>query len=87
LNFHAEEGDDGSLIGRDRVEVAHIPIGSPIRFLASNPGGIVGGREAAVVPSTSMTPDDLRRKEHALCVDHRDVAWVDVSCSGAAPRP
>src|ERR1700730_7270487 len=89
LNFHAEEGDDGSLIGRDRVEVTRSPylwdrrsVFWPQILAASS----VAAR-AAVMPSMSTTPDDLRRKEHALCFDHRDVAWVDVSCSGAAPRP
>jgi len=69
------------------MEVAHIPIRSPIRFLASNPGG---GREGCCISAAvhEHDADDLpekRNMRYALIIAM--FAWGRRFLLGRSPRP
>jgi hypothetical protein len=68
---------------RSRLGLSSIPFEADALTLVS----MANSDKQATTAVHEDAPDDLRRKEHALCFDRRDVAWVDVSHSGGNPRP
>ena len=85
----AEECGDSSLVRGDAIEITRTARTHWVADLVANPSGIAGSRKSRcnAVHEYEDAPDDLRRREHAMDSDCRDVAWIDASCSGGTNRP